>query len=80
MVIFAFPTALEYMMKCLAIQTFTEEIRDSQMQQAVRLAHPKTLLDVLATALDFEAVREVREVLQQLHDGTFEGHKDNKSL
>lgn len=42
MVRFAYTTAPENVMECLAVQTFVEEIRDEETQRALRV-RPKTL-------------------------------------
>lgn len=46
-------------MEYLAIHTFTGGIKDIETPQAVRLAHPNTLANTLATVLEFEATKVV---------------------
>lgn len=54
----AYPTAPENFSEHLAIQTFVDGLRDSDTQQTLRLARPKTLIDALAHALEFEAAKQ----------------------
>ncbi|CAH1108808.1 unnamed protein product [Psylliodes chrysocephalus] len=55
---FAYPSAPENMMECLAVQTFVDRLRDHEMQKTLRLARHKTLVDVLSAALEYEAATQ----------------------
>lgn len=62
MVRVTFPSALEDMMECSAVQTFAGRIQDSETQSAVRLAHQKASGDTLATALEFVVARATSHI------------------
>ncbi|GLV33544.1 hypothetical protein CBL_21372, partial [Carabus blaptoides fortunei] len=64
MVCLAHPTAPD----CLASQTIIYGVRDSEIQQALRLARPKTLDDVLAYALDHEAAKQASRNQSQVRN------------
>src|ERR1700712_1442050 len=53
----AFPTVPEDALECLAVDAFADGIRDTELQQMLKLAKPGTLNEALAKALDFEDVK-----------------------
>lgn len=52
MVWFAYPSALKYIMECLA---FVDRLCDHKIQRTFHLAHHKTLVNVFSAALKFKA-------------------------
>ncbi|XP_074039692.1 uncharacterized protein [Leptinotarsa decemlineata] len=54
----AYPATPENVMERLAVQAFLDGLRDQETRQALTLAHPKHLVDALASALEFEAAKQ----------------------
>ena len=54
----AYPTAQADFLEQIATQTFTDGLRDSDTQQALRLTRNKTLADALSYALEFETAKQ----------------------
>lgn len=54
----AYPTAPDSFLEQLVVQTFIDGLRDTDIQQTLRLARPRTLDDALAHALEFEAAKQ----------------------
>ncbi|GLV46104.1 hypothetical protein CBL_10764 [Carabus blaptoides fortunei] len=76
MVRLAHPTAPD----CLASQTFIYGVRNSEIQQALRLARPKTLDDVLAYALDHEAAKQASRNQSQVRNIDAERNENTEIL
>ncbi|CAH1106502.1 unnamed protein product [Psylliodes chrysocephalus] len=79
MVLFAYPSAPESMIECLAVQAFVDGLCDHEMQRILRLARHKTLGDVLSAALEYEAATlvssgysEVRTVKEEEQENKFD--------
>jgi hypothetical protein len=70
MVRLAYSNAAEDFLECLAIQTFTDGLRDVELQRAVRLARPKSLVDALTIALEFDAATEASRGVARLREVT----------
>lgn len=54
----AYPTVTDDVYESLAIDRFLDGLRESETQQAVKLARPKTLSEALTQTLEFEAVKQ----------------------
>lgn len=54
----AYPTVPDEVCESLSIDKFLDGLRESETQQAVKLARPKTLSEALTQALEFEAVKQ----------------------
>ena len=54
----AYPAPPENVMERLAVQAFSDGLRDNETRQALLLAHPTHLVDALARALEFEAAKQ----------------------
>ena len=54
----AYPATPENVMERLAVQAFSDGLRDNETRQALLLAHPTHLVDALARALEFEAAKQ----------------------
>ncbi|XP_074041625.1 uncharacterized protein [Leptinotarsa decemlineata] len=57
LVFLAFPATPGNVMDRLAVQAFLDGLRDQKTRQFMTQDHPKHLVDVLASALDFEAAK-----------------------
>lgn len=77
---FAYSSAPEDVMECLAVQTFIDGARDDETQRALRLARPKTLTEALATALDFEAAKEASRGYVKVRTVSEDVNEQDKSL
>lgn len=53
----AYPGTPEDVLERLAVQSFLDGLRDSEMRQALTLARPTKLVDALTRALEFEAAK-----------------------
>ncbi|KAJ8937816.1 hypothetical protein NQ318_003720 [Aromia moschata] len=54
----AYPQAPKEFLEQIGIQTFIDELLDTDMQQALRLGRHTTISDVLVAALEFKAAKE----------------------
>lgn len=54
----AYPTVPDEICESLSIDKFLDGLRESETQQAIKLARPKTLSEALTQALEFEAVKQ----------------------
>ena len=54
----AYPSVDGEVYESLAVEKFSDGLREPETQQAIKLARPKTLGDALTQALEFEAVRQ----------------------
>lgn len=76
----AHPTAPDSVLECLATQTFIYGVRDSEIQQALRLARPKTLGDALSYALDHEAAKQASRNQSQVRNIDAERNENTEDL
>ncbi|KAJ8946775.1 hypothetical protein NQ318_018984 [Aromia moschata] len=73
----AYSSTPENVMERLAVQAFLDGLRDIETRQALTLARPSKLVDVLARALEFEAAKQscrsqakVRKMEEDVEEGT----------
>ncbi|KAJ8948303.1 hypothetical protein NQ318_020790, partial [Aromia moschata] len=73
----AYSSTPENIMERLAVQAFLDGLRDTETRQALTLARPSKLVDALARALEFEAVKQscrgqakVRKMEEGVEEGT----------
>ena len=76
----AFPDAPENMIQALAIQRFIQGMRDSEIQQALRIAHTKTLSDALSIALEHEAAKQASRNQSRVRNIDAEKIETNEDL
>ena len=55
---YAYPNAPETLLETLGVHAFVDGIRDVQVQQALRMARPRTIVDALTHALEVEVAKE----------------------